>query len=146
MRLTAVPATTALLTVDEGDETLPKPVSDRAPGDFVWPRAARGRSSDRAQLTQDGGMIEVHLLANQVVALKNKDQHTLYFHALSRRFNACPDASLSPSEPGLYDDGIVGMMERNLVEVEVGERRNAPLTNAFTASAPSTIAPKAGTS
>ena len=65
-------------------------------------------------------MIEVHFLANQFIALKNKDQHTLYFHFFLGRFNARPGPALSPSEPSLDDNSIVGMMESNLVRVEVG--------------------------
>jgi hypothetical protein len=45
------------------------------------------------------------------------------FHSLSGRFNACPHAPLSPPEPNLQDHGIVGMMDRNLVQVEVREGR-----------------------
>lgn len=69
-------------------------------------------------------MVEKHFLADQLVTFKNKSQHTLDFHSFPGRFKACPHSTLCPSEPALDDNRIVGVMNRTLLQIEVGERRH----------------------
>ena len=64
-------------------------------------------------------MVEVDLLAHQLVAFKDEDQYRLDFHGLSGCFNARPDAAVSSAKPALDDYCVVGMMEGGSVEVKV---------------------------
>jgi len=66
-------------------------------------------------------MVEIHLLANQIFALEDEDQSSRHFHALSSRFNARPNAQVGSSKPDLDDHRVVGVMQGNLVQIEVGE-------------------------
>ena len=69
-------------------------------------------------------MVEKHFLADQFVTFKNKNQHTRYFRSFPGRFKACPHSTLCPSEPALDDNRIVSVMNRSLLQIEVGERRH----------------------
>lgn len=66
-------------------------------------------------------MVEINLLANQMIAFEQEDQYALNFHRPSSRGNPSPHATLSSAEHALDDDRVLGMMNCSLSQVKIGK-------------------------
>lgn len=91
-------------------------------------------------------MIEIHLLTNQVLAVEHEDAGCLHLHRFATRSDSGPWALMRTAKFALQSDRLIGVIESKLWSQKSGKAPSNWPSKPSTASAPSTIAPKAGTS
>src|SRR4029077_10813442 len=89
------------------------------------------RTASPTKLLPDGRTIKVHFLADQVVAIEDKNQDTLNLHCLARWRKIGKRATLCTAPLALDNDGVICMVERERFEPEVWERTKQSIEELF---------------